>query len=240
MEYYREIRDAMRARNTHFFYEANVGAGLPIISTVRDLLRTGDSFLSIEGIFSGTLSYIFNCFDGSTPFSRIVQQAKELGYTEPDPREDLAGADVARKVVILGREVGLDIELDQISVQSLVPAALDASQGVSVAEFMERLPEFDDELNRQVQEASSRDQVLRYVGVVDVQNRRCAVELRAYPRSHPFGGLEGSDNIVCFRTVRYDAQPLVVRGPGAGAQVTAAGVFADLLRLAGHFGAPSG
>jgi aspartokinase/homoserine dehydrogenase 1 len=240
MAYYREIREAMRTRNTHFFYEANVGAGLPIISSVRDLLRTGDAFLSIEGIFSGTLSYIFNSFDGSAPFSRIVQQAKELGYTEPDPREDLSGADVARKVVILGREVGLEIELEQINVQSLVPPELEASRGVSVSDFMQRLPEFDEELSRRVQEATSRDQVLRYVGVVDVQNCRCAVELRAYPRSHPFGGLEGSDNIVCFRTLRYDAQPLVVRGPGAGAQVTAAGVFADLLRLAGHLGAPSG
>ncbi|KAK4538140.1 hypothetical protein CDCA_CDCA16G4165 [Cyanidium caldarium] len=240
MEYYHALREAQRARNTHFFYEANVGAGLPIITSVRDLLRTGDAFLTIEGIFSGTLSYIFNEFDGSRPFSEIVQRAKELGYTEPDPREDLAGMDVARKVVILGREVGLRVELSDIAVQSLVPESLSQESGVSIEEFMRRLPEHDEQLGQLASEARQEGKVLRYVGVVDVQAGRCAVELRRYPATHPFGSLQGSDNIVSFRTVRYDAQPLVVRGPGAGAAVTAAGVFADLLRLAAHLGAPSG
>lgn len=240
MDYYNELRKAQRMRNTHFFYEANVGAGLPIISSIRDLLRTGDTFLTIEGIFSGTLSYIFNEFSGNEPFSQVVYRAKQLGYTEPDPRDDLAGMDVARKVVILGREVGLDVDLTQIDVQSLVPVELDQNTGTSVETFLQRLPEFDHRMDQMAKEAQNDHQVLRYVGVVDLKAKRCAVELRRYPSSHPFGGLEGSDNIVCFRTSRYDTQPLVIRGPGAGAQVTAAGVFADMLRLAAHLGAPSG
>lgn len=239
MAYYGALREAQRHRKTHFFYEANVGAGLPVISTIRDLQRTGDRFEQVEGIFSGTLSYIFNEFDGSTPFSEVVQRARQLGYTEPDPREDLAGMDVARKVVILGREMGLGVELSQIKVQSLVPRALSQESGVTVEQFMAQLPEHDEELGRMAREAKAAGEVLRYVGVVDVAGGECRVELRRYAAAHPFGALRGSDNIVSFRTARYDAQPLVVRGPGAGAEVTAAGVFADLLRLAAYLGAPS-
>mmetsp|Transcript_5179 Transcript_5179/g.9034 ORF Transcript_5179/g.9034 Transcript_5179/m.9034 type:complete len:944 (-) Transcript_5179:1287-4118(-) len=239
MEQYNALRVAMKQGNrSHFFYEANVGAGLPIISTIRDLLRTGDRFLEIQGIFSGTLSYIFNEFDGSEPFSSIVNRAKQNGFTEPDPREDLSGMDVARKVVILAREVGLDVELEDVPVASLVPEAL-AGSDVSIDQFMERLPEFDDNLSVAASEAAASGEKLRYVGVVNVAERKCAVELRRYPETHSFGSLKGSDNIILFRTVRYDAQPLTIRGPGAGADVTAAGVFADVLRLAAYLGAPS-
>lgn len=238
VEYYNAMRAAMRRLNTHFFYEANVGAGLPIISSIRDLLRTGDVFLEIQGIFSGTLSYIFNEFDGSEPFSAVVTTAKNKGYTEPDPRDDLSGMDVARKVVILAREIGLKIELEDVPVKSLVPSALSGSD-VSIDEFMKRLPDYDAELTAMADEAKQAGEMLRYVGVIDAKTERCAVELRRYGQSHPFGRLEGSDNIVCFRTKRYDAQPLVVQGPGAGADVTAAGVFSDLLRLTGYLGAPS-
>lgn len=238
LEYYYSMREAQRALNTHFFYEANVGAGLPIITSIRDLLRTGDKFIEIEGIFSGTLSFIFNEFDGSEPFSAVVTRAKENGYTEPDPRDDLSGMDVARKVVILAREIGIDVELDDVPVKSLVPEAL-SSEDVSIDDFMKRLPEYDEELSAMANEAAKANELLRYVGVVNAETGKCTVELRRYSKSHPFGRLQGTDNIVSFHTKRYDAQPLVVQGPGAGADVTAAGVFADLLRLAAYLGAPS-
>lgn len=199
LEYYTLMREAQRRLNTHFFYEANVGAGLPIISSIRDLLRTGDKFLQIEGIFSGTLSYIFNSFDGSEPFSAIVGQAKVEGYTEPDARDDLSGTDVARKVVILAREIGIDIELEDVPVKSLVPAEL-ASDSISPAEFLERLPEYDSDLTALANEAAEAGELLRYVGVIDARAGKCAVELRRYKKSHPFGRLQGSDNIVSFKT----------------------------------------
>jgi bifunctional aspartokinase / homoserine dehydrogenase 1 len=238
LQYYYKIREAQRRLNTHFFYEANVGAGLPIISSIRDLLRTGDKFLEIEGVFSGTLSFIFNEFDGSEPFSAVVKRAKDNGYTEPDPRDDLSGMDVARKVVILAREIGISVELADVPVKSMVPESL-AGSGVSIEEFMARLPESDADLTAMAAEAAAAGQLLRYVGVVNAETGACGVELRRYPLSHPFGRLHGSDNIVSFRTSRYNAQPLVIQGPGAGAEVTAAGVFADLLRLTAYLGAPS-
>ncbi|GAB0491349.1 hypothetical protein MMPV_002602 [Pyropia vietnamensis] len=236
---YTAIRDAQQRLNTHFFYEANVGAGLPIISTIRDLLRTGDTFTRIEGVFSGTLSYIFNEFTPDTTFSSIVSRAASEGFTEPDPRDDLAGTDVARKVVILAREIGITVELADVSVKSLVPDELADTAIVSVDEFTRRLPDFDAALTEMAAEAATAGELLRYVGVIDVPAQKCTVELRRYRADHPFGRLQGSDNIVSFRTRRYDAQPLVIQGPGAGAAVTAAGVFADLLRLAAHLGAPS-
>lgn len=238
VKYYKAMRAAQRRHNSHFFYEANVGAGLPIISTIRDLLRTGDVFWEIEGIFSGTLSFIFNEFDGTESFSTVVKKAKLNGYTEPDPRDDLSGMDVARKVVIVAREIGIEVELDDVPVQSLVPAEL-AKEGISVDEFMTRLPDYDEGLTKMAKDAASKNELLRYVGVINARSGRCSVELKKYSNVHPFGRLQGSDNIVSFRTMRYDAQPLVVQGPGAGADVTAAGVFADLLRLTAYLGAPS-
>lgn len=236
LEYYHAMRDAQKRLGSHFFYEANVGAGLPIITSIRDQLRTGDHFLSIEGIFSGTLSFIFNEFDGSEPFSAVVTRAKQNGYTEPDPRDDLSGMDVARKVVILAREIGINIELTDVPVKSLVPEEL---RDVSIDEFMQRLPEFDAELTAMANEAKEDSKLLRYVGSIDAESGQCSVQLKLYPKTHPFGRLSGTDNIVAFRTARYNVQPLVVQGPGAGADVTAAGVFGDLLRLAGYLGAPS-
>ncbi|CAI5971248.1 unnamed protein product [Closterium sp. NIES-65] len=234
---YLKIRQLQRELCTHYLYEATVGAGLPIVATLKGLLDTGDHIHRIEGIFSGTLSYIFNSFDGSKPFSQIVAEARANGFTEPDPRDDLEGMDVARKVVILARECGLRLELDQVPIQSLVPEAL---QHVgSVDEFMQRLPEFDDEMEAKRKAAEEMGEVLRYVGVVDMDKREGRVELRQYPRTHAFTQLVGSDNIISFVTYRYNVQPLIVRGPGAGAEVTAGGVFSDLLRLAAFLGAPS-
>ncbi|KAL0391642.1 UNVERIFIED_CONTAM: Bifunctional aspartokinase/homoserine dehydrogenase, chloroplastic [Sesamum radiatum] len=234
LEQYLKLRTLQRQSYTHYFYEATVGAGLPIISTLQGLLETGDKILRIEGIFSGTLSYIFN---NARAFSEVVEAAKQAGYTEPDPRDDLSGTDVARKVIILARESGLKLELSDIPVQSLVPEPLKDSS--SVEEFLQQLPQYDQDLAKQRQEAEASGEVLRYVGVVDVVKQKGTVELRRYKKEHPFAQLSGSDNIIAFSTQRYEKQPLIVRGPGAGAEVTAGGVFSDILRLASYLGAPS-
>uniref|UniRef100_A0A0D9X6X8 ACT domain-containing protein n=1 Tax=Leersia perrieri TaxID=77586 RepID=A0A0D9X6X8_9ORYZ len=237
LDRYLKLRTLQRASYTHYFYEATVGAGLPIISTLRGLLETGDKILRIEGIFSGTLSYIFNNFEGTRTFSDVVSEAKEAGYTEPDPRDDLSGTDVARKVIILARESGLRLELSDIPVRSLVPEALRSCS--TADEYMQKLPSFDQDWARELKDAEAAGEVLRYVGVVDVVNKEGQVELRRYKKDHPFAQLSGSDNIIAFTTSRYKEQPLIVRGPGAGAEVTAGGVFSDILRLASYLGAPS-
>jgi bifunctional aspartokinase / homoserine dehydrogenase 1 len=212
MEFYRTLRSITRARNRHYLYETTVGAGLPIISTLHDLVHTGDQVLRIEGVLSGTLSYIFNVFDRTRPFSEIVRDAREKGYTEPDPRDDLSGQDVSRKLVILAREMGLELELADVRIESLVPESL---RGGSVEKFLERLPEHDHAMLELFSQAQARGEVLRYVGVVD-PGGECSVELRSYPRSHAFAGTSGSDNIVAFQTKRYHTQSLIVQGPGAG------------------------
>ena len=228
-ERYRELRRLGRERRRHFLYEATVGAGLPVITTLRDLIQTGDRVAQIEGVLSGTLSYVFNTFDGSRSFSDVVREAKRLGYTEPDPRDDLSGMDVARKLVILAREAERVLELSSVAVQSLVP-----EQGRAAAtpeEFLDRLAASDGEMERVRSQASARGEVLRYVGVLD-ERGEARVELKSYSASHPFARIGASDNIIAFTTQRYREQPLIVQGPGAGPEVTAGGVFADLLRLA--------
>ncbi|CAK0785763.1 hypothetical protein CVIRNUC_008974 [Coccomyxa viridis] len=237
LEQYLALRQFQRESYIHYFYEATVGAGLPVIATLRHLIETGDKILRVEGIFSGTLSYIFNSFKPGTTFSSTVAQAKELGYTEPDPRDDLAGMDVARKVTILARETGMMAELSDVPVHSLVPEPLRSI--ASADEFMAALPQYDGEMAQQLDEATAAGDCLRFVGVVDCQAGSGSVELRRYPSSHAFAQLQGSDNIIAFTTQRYNQQPLIIRGPGAGAEVTAGGVFSDLLRLAAYLGAPS-
>ncbi|KAI8017548.1 hypothetical protein LOK49_LG04G00291 [Camellia lanceoleosa] len=237
LDQYLRLRDLQRQSYTHYFYEATVGAGLPIISTLRGLLETGDKILRIEGIFSGTLSYIFNNFISTRAFSEVVAEAKEAGYTEPDPRDDLSGTDVARKVIILARESGLKLELSDIPIQSLVPEPLRGIE--SAEEFLQQLPQHDQDMAEKRWDAEDAKEVLRYVGVVDVVNQKGIVELGRYKKDHPFAQLSGSDNIIAFTTERYKHQPLIVRGPGAGAQVTAGGIFSDILRLASYLGAPS-
>lgn len=237
LDQYLKLRALQRQSCTHYFYEATVGAGLPIISTLRGLQETGDQIFCIEGIFSGTLSYIFNSFIGDRAFSEVVAEAKQAGYTEPDPRDDLSGTDVARKVVILARESGLKLELSDTPVQSLVPEPLQASS--SAEEFLDLLPQFDQDMAKKRYDAETSGEVLRHVGVVDAVNSKGTVELRRYKKDHPFARLSGSDNIISFRTTRYKEHPLIIIGPGAGAQVTAGGVFSDILRLASHLGAPS-
>jgi aspartokinase/homoserine dehydrogenase 1 len=233
LDYYRSLREHGRRSDAHYLYETTVGAALPILQTLRDLVQTGDEIQRIEGILSGTLSYLFNSFDGTKPFSEIVRQAWEMGYTEPDPREDLSGLDVGRKVVILAREIGMDLDLSDLEIDGLVPEGLEDG---SVNNFLDRLENHDDEMAGLVEGATSRGEVLRFVGSI-APEEGCSVALRSYPTDHPFARIHLTDNIVQFQTARYNDNPLVVQGPGAGPEVTAGGVFADLLRLASNLGA---
>lgn len=231
--YYRELQATRRANGAHYLYEATVGAGLPVIQTLRDLRDTGDEVRGIDGIFSGTLAYLFNVYDGSVPFSQIVAEARARGYTEPDPRDDLSGTDVARKLIILGREIGLGLELRDVKIESLVPAGLEHG---SIDEFLQRLPQSDAALRARFEAARARGKVLRYVGRITAAGE-ATVGLSEVDASHAFANIALTDNIVRFVTARYSANPLIVQGPGAGPQVTAGGVFADLLRLAAYLGA---
>ncbi|KAJ2502344.1 Homoserine dehydrogenase [Coemansia sp. RSA 1972] len=217
------------------YHEATVGAGLPVLSTLNDLVSTGDKIIKIEGIFSGTLSYLFNNFSipGATQkFSECVAVAKASGYTEPDPRDDLNGMDVARKVTILGRVAGYELSTSTLPVENIVPEEL---RSVSTAdEFMTRLPEFDEHFKKLNDEALASGAVLRYVGMVDGVSNQSSVKLARYPLDHPFASLKGSDNIIAFTTERFP-NPLIVQGAGAGAAVTAFGIFADLIKVCERF-----
>lgn len=222
------------------YHEATVGAGLPIISTLKDLVATGDKILKIEGTFSGSLGFIFSKFSpvgGSDfKFSDIVKAAKQNGYTEPDPREDLNGLDVARKVTILSRLSGFLVEgATSFPVDSLIPKELESIGPAS--EFMEKLPEFDDHFDKLRKAAYAENKVLRYVGKVDLTGSGTVkVGIEKYDFSHPFANLPDTDNVISFNTERYPAN-LIVQGSGAGGAVTASGVFADIIKVAERVGA---
>lgn len=226
-DHYQALQDASRGARPDYLYETTVGAGLPILQTLTNLTETGDRVHHVEGILSGTLSYLFNAFDGDRPFSEILKQAREAGFTEPDPRDDLSGMDVARKVVILGREMGVPLGLDDVEVEGLVP---DALVDGSVDDFLARLPEHDETMTDILRTAEAEGKVLRFVGSVK-RDGTASVRLRRYPTDHAFARISHTDNIVRLQTDRYQENPLIVQGPGAGPQVTAAGVFSDLLRL---------
>jgi aspartokinase/homoserine dehydrogenase 1 len=230
--YYKYLRECSKEGNAHYLYETTVGAALPIISTLRDLASTGDQIRSVEGIFSGTLAYLFNIYDGTQPFSEIVRQARESGYTEPDPRDDLSGTDVARKLTILARELGQKIEVGDFPVQNLVPEDL---RGLSIDGFLDELPKHDEQMLQRYQEATSKGNKLRYIGRLNADGE-ASVGLEMIAAGHAFGNINLTDNIVQFVTERYSANPLVVQGPGAGPAVTAGGIFSDLLRLATYLG----
>ena len=233
LQRYEAIRAARAKSGARFRYQATVGAGLPVISTLRDLLDTGDELLAVDGIFSGTLAWLFNKFDGSAPFSQLVREAHALGYTEPDPRDDLSGMDVARKLTILAREAGMPLSLGDVEVQSLVPESLrDADRDG----FMAALHELDAPMLAAYNTARARGCVLRYVARLQ-QDGSAKVALLELPNDHAFAHLRLTDNCVQFTTRRYCDNPLIVQGPGAGPEVTAAGVFSDLLRLSAALGA---
>ncbi|KAK4684427.1 hypothetical protein P7C73_g5749, partial [Tremellales sp. Uapishka_1] len=223
---------------TTYYGESTVGAGLPILSTLKDLVATGDEIVKIEGVFSGTLSYIFNEFSkvegGDVKFSKVVKIAKDLGYTEPDPRDDLSGTDVARKLTILSRLVPSSPSLPEgyasVPTQSLVPPVLSTAE--SKEEYLERLEEGDSYFDELREEARKEGMVVRYVGVVDVANGKVEAKLGKYPVTHAFAtALTGSDNIISFTTKRYSNSPLIIQGAGAGADLTAMGVTSDMLKI---------
>lgn len=232
--YYRKMLSTCEKTGSRWLYEATVGAGLPVICTLKDLVRTGDKVTGIEGLLSGTLAWLFSAYDGTIPFSQLVLKAKELGYTEPDPRDDLSGMDVARKTVIMARELGYPAEVDNIEIQSLIPEEL---VDVSKEDFLSKISVMDDGIKALYEEAKARGEVLRYVGTVD-SDGKCSVALRSYGPDNPFAASKGTDSVIVFSTSRYSGnQPLVIKGPGAGPSVTAGGVFADLLRLCSYLGA---
>lgn len=215
------------------FHESSVCACMPVITTLKDLVETGDAVRRIEGVLSGTLSYLFNNFmpvsgSGGGKFSEEVKKAKDLGYTEPDPRDDLGGMDVARKVVILARLVGMRVSVGEFEVQSLVPKNLEDVK--SGDEFVSRLGEFDDQVEQLKEDAKAEGKILRYVGSVDVEKGVVDVGLKKFDLSAPVAALRGSEAMISFYTRRYGERPLVIVGAGAGGEATAMGVTADLIR----------
>ena len=217
------------------YHEPSVGAGLPVISTLKDLVATGDCVTRIQGVFSGTMSYLFNTFssvsnDLGESWSQIVAKAKEAGFTEPDPRDDLNGMDVARKLTILARLVGLKVEgPSSFPVQSLIPKELESAK--SADEFMKKLPNYDKDMETYKREAKASNKVVRYIGSIDVGSGAVKVGLQMEDLGSPMANLKGSDNLICFYSQRYGANPLVIQGAGAGGKVTAMGVTADLIKV---------
>ncbi|MEF1339259.1 bifunctional aspartate kinase/homoserine dehydrogenase II, partial [Vibrio rotiferianus] len=230
-QYYHQVQDAFAKIGRHWLYNATVGAGLPINHTVRDLRESGDDIVALSGIFSGTLSWLFQQFDGSVPFAELVDLAWQQGLTEPDPRSDLDGSDVMRKLVILARESGLDIEPENVRVESLVPEEL---RELSLDAFFDHGDILSEILQERLTKAQKNDQVLRYVARLE-RNGKATVGVEALSREHALANLLPCDNIFAIESKWYKDNPLVIRGPGAGREVTAGAIQSDLNRLAGLF-----
>jgi aspartokinase/homoserine dehydrogenase 1 len=224
---YDALMQLLQSHHKYFLDEANVGAGLPVMSTIRDLISSGDVIQKIEGVFSGTLSYLFNNFDRSSPFSALVKKAWQQGFTEPDPRDDLSGQDVGRKLLILARQTGLQLNISDIDVESLVPRKF--AGGAFSETFFDSLGQLDSQMAGRLERARSRGAVLRYVGSLAAGRAQACI--KEFSRDHPIAMTKGSDNIIAFYTKRYSQTPLVIQGPGAGPDVTAMGVFSDILKL---------
>lgn len=222
-----ELKEAAQKHGVDFYYETNVGAGLPIIKTLNDLIISGDKVSKIEAILSGTISFIFNNFKGETTFHDVVKQAQEKGYTEPDPRDDLGGVDFMRKMLILARNAGMPLEAKDVEIGAIIPE--NCATASSVEAFYEELKASNDHFEKMKNDAESTGKVLRYIG--KLEDNQVSISLQAVGTDHPFYNLSGSDNIIAFTTERYCETQMVVKGPGAGAAVTAAGVFADLVKV---------
>ena len=227
-DFYQKLKFLVLKHNVKFLYETNVGAGLPVIGTLKDLVTSGDEIQKIEGILSGTLSFIFNSFSKENPFSEVVKFAKEKGYTEPDPREDLNGMDVARKLLILAREAGLSLELKDIAIEKIMPP--DVENAKSINDFFVKLKKHDKDFEFMREKAAEKGKVFRYIA--SLQNGKAKISMQEVGPDHPFYALSGIDNVIAFTTKYNQERPVVVRGPGAGAEVTASGVFADIIRAA--------
>lgn len=224
---YRELRSLAAEYNANFLFETNVGAGLPVINTLNDLIRSGDRIQRIEAVLSGTLNFVFNNYDGSDPFAEVVRRTQAEGYTEPDPRLDLSGMDVARKILILAREAGYPIEIEDVSITGFLPESCLTG---SVEDFYTEMLRQEDVFKQIFDTADSEGKILKFIATLD--NGKASIGLRSIGPEHDFARLSGKDNAVLFFTSRYSEQPLVVKGAGAGADVTAAGVFADIIRAA--------
>lgn len=228
-DFYKTLRNTLKKHNKSFLYETNVGAGLPIIETIKNLYGSGEQITKIRGVFSGSLSYIFNEFsEKAKPFSKVLQEASNLGLTEPDAREDLSGNDVARKLLILARELNLKAEFNQVSVESLVPKKLNGK--TTLHQFMTRLKELDEPFQNRISTLSN-DDVLRYVGELDVVNQTLEVKLVSEKKQSAIGQLRGADSIFEIFTESYGENPLVIRGAGAGKAVTARGLLSDVIKV---------
>ncbi len=226
-DFYRELHETAEANNVKFLYETNVGAALPVINTIQDLITSGDRIISLEGILSGTLSYVFNTFTGKMPFSKVIRQAQKLGYTEPDPREDLKGMDVARKLLILLREAGYQYEPEDIQVEKLISEKVEKASSVALA--FEQLEKEDHIYAAKIEASKQKGEVLRYIA--RFEKGKGSVGLVSLPVNHPLAQLAGTENMIAIYSEHYGENPLIIRGPGAGKEVTAAGVFADVLRI---------
>ena len=222
---YKHLKDIAREYNCRFLFETNVGAALPVIGTLNDLVRSGDEVQRIEAVLSGTLNFVFNNYDGSKNFAEVVKQAQEEGYTEPDPRLDLGGTDVMRKILILAREAGYTINMEDISNNSFMP--VECMQG-TVPEFYECMARHENHFKNLLNEATSKNCKLKFVATFN--NGKAFVGLQHISPDSNLYHLYGKDNIVLFYTSRYADNPLVIKGAGAGADVTASGVFADIVR----------
>jgi bifunctional aspartokinase / homoserine dehydrogenase 1 len=227
--FYSKLKKTAEENNVRFLFETNVGAALPVISTMNDLIRAGDKITRIEGVLSGTLSFIFNNLSSTKKFSKLVKEAKELGYTEPDVREDLSGMDAARKILILIRESGHKFELSDLSVQNLVPTKY--RKIASVADFMKRLPELDEYFDKRYADAKKKGCVLRYIS--SFENGKASVQLKEVDKKHPAYNLAGTENIIAYYTDYYNTAPQVVNGPGAGTQLTGVGIISDIFKIFG-------
>ena len=226
MDYYTKLRRTANRMRRLFLYETNVGAGLPIIDTLQNLFASGDMLKGFSGIMSGSLSYIFGRLDEGATFSQAVLEAREKRFTEPDPRDDLAGLDVARKALIIARESGLAVEMEDIVIHKVFPADFDDSG--TVDQFLANLPKVDDHFSKLMERLKAEGKVLRMAA--SIQEGRCSVGMMEVDASHPLYTVKGGENAFVFHTQRYNPIPLSIMGYGAGAGVTAAGVFADILR----------
>jgi homoserine dehydrogenase len=229
-EFYQNLRKHLENNQKKFFYETNVGAGLPVVDTVKGLHDSGEMVTKIKGVFSGSLSYVFNRFSSENiPFSEVLTDAVEQGFTEPDAREDLSGSDVARKLLILAREIGLKTELKDVEVESLVPSNLNGS--TSLAEFKSRVHELDEPFEA-IKTGQAQDRVLRYIGELDAVHNKVKVALLSEPAHSDFAQLKGTDALFEIYTESYGSRPLIIKGAGAGKDVTARGVCTDILKIA--------
>lgn len=224
--YFEQIRNEARKRGLSYRYETTVGAGLPVLHSIESLVETGDEIVSVSGVLSGTMTYLFHELENGTPFSRAVIQARSLGYAEPDPRDDLSGEDVARKFLIIARTCGRKLERSELEVESLIPGLL---KDVPANEFLARLSEFDQHWSERIELEKRENRTLRYTGRFGDGNVRVGIE--SVPLDEAIGQLGGTNNLIEIRTRRYYDQPLVIRGPGAGKEVTAAGVLADIQQI---------